>query len=114
MAEHCLTNSMRAEHAQPHPLWNDYDCPEMRTCVQDYLDFVYEKKGAGGHLFVEQALQIFPSYDVWGTADTVIVGHEPGLMDIIDLKGGTGVVVEAEDNTQLLMYGWGATARSNG
>ena len=107
MAEHCLKEEVRAEHAPKHPLWDDHDGDEMRSCVQDYIDFVHEKKNGRGHLFVEQALQIFPQFEVWGTADTVIVGHEPGLMDIIDLKGGTGVVVEAEDNSQLRMYGWG-------
>jgi hypothetical protein len=55
--------------------------------------------------FVEQKLNIFPECEVFGTADAVIV--MPGLLKIIDLKFGQGLVVEAEENSQLRMYAWG-------
>lgn len=42
----------------------------------------------------------------WGTSDTVIVS--PVHVEIIDLKYGQGVPVEAEGNSQLRLYGVGA------
>lgn len=106
LSEHCLNAGISAEQAPPNIKWEKWDTPAFRAYVQEYLDFVREKLGAG-HLFVEQALQIFPTESVWGTADAVIVGHEIGLMDVIDLKFGQGIIVEADDNSQLKLYGWG-------
>jgi hypothetical protein len=108
MSEHCLKNNIAAGDAPVTEKWAAYDGPEMRECVQEYLDFVRAKLINGGHLFVEQALQIFPLQGVWGTADAVIVGHEVGLLDVCDLKGGIGVLVDADDNSQLKLYAWGA------
>ena len=42
----------------------------------------------------------------WGTSDAVIVS--PGHIHIVDLKYGRGVRVEAEKNSQLMLYGVGA------
>ena len=106
MAEHCLNTGINADNLPADPRWNKWDTPEFRAYVQEYVAFVREKLG-NGHLFVEQYLQIFPSEDVWGTADAAIVGHELGLLDIVDLKMGQGVIVEADDNSQLKLYGWG-------
>lgn len=44
--------------------------------------------------------------DGFGTGDVVIIAD--GTMDIIDLKYGKGVKVEAENNSQLRLYGLGA------
>ena len=106
MAEHCLNTGINADNLPADPRWDKWDTPEFRAYVQEYVTFVREKLG-NGHLFVEQYLQIFPSEDVWGTADAAIVGHELGLLDIVDLKMGQGVIVEADDNSQLKLYGWG-------
>ena len=106
MGEHCLNNDIDTFQSPTDPRWDKWDTPEFRAYVQEYVSFVREKVG-NGHLFVEQYLQIFPTEDVWGTADAVIVGHEAGLMDIVDLKFGQGIIVEADDNSQLKLYGWG-------
>lgn len=105
MAEHCLRNGVEAWEGVLPEEYQKYDSPEMRTHVQGYLDYVRRHQG-DGELFVEQRLQIFPTMDVWGTADTVVVGH--GVLKLTDLKYGQGVLVDAEDNTQLLLYGIGA------
>lgn len=42
----------------------------------------------------------------FGTADCVVISD--GLMEVIDLKYGKGVAVEAEWNKQLMLYGLGA------
>lgn len=44
--------------------------------------------------------------DGYGTADCVMIGS--GCLDIIDYKNGAGVVVEAENNPQMMLYAWGA------
>lgn len=42
----------------------------------------------------------------FGTADCIMVGS--GCLDVIDYKNGAGVVVEAENNPQMMLYAWGA------
>ena len=42
----------------------------------------------------------------FGTADCIMVGS--GRLDVVDYKNGSGVVVEAEDNPQMMLYAWGA------
>lgn len=42
----------------------------------------------------------------FGTADCVMIGD--GHLDVVDYKNGAGVVVEAENNPQMLLYAWGA------
>lgn len=42
----------------------------------------------------------------FGTADCIIVGS--GHMDVVDYKNGAGVLVEAENNPQMMLYAWGA------
>lgn len=44
--------------------------------------------------------------DSFGTADCVVISD--GLMEVIDLKYGKGVAVDAEWNKQLMLYGLGA------
>ena len=42
----------------------------------------------------------------FGTGDLIIVAD--GILEIVDFKGGRGVRVEAERNSQLMLYGLGA------
>lgn len=42
----------------------------------------------------------------FGTADCVMIGS--GVLDVIDYKNGEGVIVEAENNPQMMLYAWGA------
>lgn len=42
----------------------------------------------------------------FGTADCVMIGS--GRLDVVDYKNGSGVVVEAENNPQMMLYAWGA------
>ena len=104
LAEHCLKNEIDAHAAEFPKDHSSFDSPELRAHVQTYLDYVRRHIGSGT-LFVEQRLNIFGQYDVWGTADAVIVSPD-GVIHCLDLKYGQGVVVEAE-STQLLLYGIG-------
>ena len=106
MGEDGLNRNVDAWEAALPEEFQKYDSPEMRTHIQGYLDYVRRHQNAGD-LFVEQKLQIFPTMDVWGTADAVVVSAD-GVLKVIDLKYGQGVLVDADDNTQLLLYGIGA------
>jgi hypothetical protein len=94
---------------------------EMVEYTQAYVDMVRERmearKLAGAVeviLLVEQPLPIdhlTDETDATGTGDTVLVSvWEDGtaMIDVIDLKTGMGVAVDAVQNEQLLMYGSGA------
>lgn len=106
LGEHCLRLGIDTHGATFPANHAKYDNAEMRTYIQGYLDYVRRHKGEA-ELFIEQKLQIFPVFDVWGTADAVIVTAD-GVLKVIDLKYGKGILVEADDNTQLLLYGIGA------
>lgn len=42
----------------------------------------------------------------FGTADCIMIGS--GCLDVVDYKNGAGVVVEADNNPQMMLYAWGA------
>ena len=42
----------------------------------------------------------------FGTADCIMIGN--GTIWVIDYKNGSGVPVEAENNSQMMLYAWGA------
>lgn len=90
---------------QYHPVVNDY--PAMLEHADGYVDLLREKlaEHPNSVLMLEQRLPTgVPS--CWGTSDAVIVS--PVHVEIIDLKYGMGVQVEAEGNPQLRLYGIGA------
>lgn len=110
LAEHKLKKAMKQRSKRPVSEWID---DEMEEHTSDYADFVLEQLAAAkakcpdAGLLIEQRLDF--SHLVpggFGTGDAVIVA-EPGLQ-IIDLKYGVGVLVEAENNPQLMLYALGA------
>lgn len=105
--DHCLVDSAGDK---PVSEWID---EEMERYTDEYSTFVLEEAAAAKMadpsftLRVEQRLDfshIVPGG--FGTGDCVIIA-EPTLQ-IIDLKYGQGVLVEAENNPQLLLYTLGA------
>ena len=86
---------------------------EMEDYTDEYRDFVLERFNAAKRdtpdavLLLEQRLD-FSEYvpEGFGTGDCVIIGN--GLMEIIDLKYGKGVPVQAENNPQMMLYALGA------
>lgn len=42
----------------------------------------------------------------FGTADCIMIGS--GCIDVVDYKNGSGVIVEADNNPQMMLYAWGA------
>src|SRR5690625_6808723 len=79
---------------------------EWVTWVQPGVDWVREQ-ATGCELFVEERVHM----DTWipdqfGTVDTLIV--RPDLIIVNDFKGGRGVVVDADNNLQMMLYALGA------
>lgn len=86
---------------------------EMENEVEKYVLFVKELfnvskvENPGTKLLIEQRLDFSHIVENgFGTGDTCIVND--GILDVIDLKYGKGVRVDAEDNSQLKLYGVGA------
>lgn len=86
---------------------------EMQYYTEMYKDFVIERyhnamqKGNTVLLELEKRVN-YSKYakEGFGTADTLIISDN--TIEIIDLKYGKGVKVEAENNPQLMLYGLGA------
>lgn len=83
---------------------------EMDEATNFYRDMVIEHLNAGGagaELLIEQRVD----YSQWvdggfGTSDAVIISD--GLIEIVDLKYGQGIRVDATDNEQMRLYALGA------
>lgn len=80
---------------------------EMHEHVSRYVEVVMEKLTPGADLYVEQYLDFSPWVpEGFGTGDAVIVSDE--AIEIVDLKYGKGVKIDAEGNPQLRLYALGA------
>ncbi|CAB0673365.1 DUF2800 domain-containing protein [Corynebacterium diphtheriae bv. mitis] len=110
LAEHKLRRALKQRSKRPVSTWVD---DEMETLTDDYVAFVQERisiaQASCGdpQVLIEQRLDF--SHVVpggFGTGDCVIIA-EPTLQ-IIDLKYGQGVLVEAAHNPQLMLYALGA------
>lgn len=85
------------------------DVPEeMRMHVMGYVDFVLSHVNT----FVDPELLIEEEISYsdwvaggWGTVDAAVISRD--TISIVDFKYGMGVVVDAIDNTQLLLYALG-------
>lgn len=92
---------------------NDFYSDEAETVTDEYVDFCIETIEAvrlscpDPLIMVEHRLD-YSDYvpDGFGTGDLIIVAD--GVLEVIDFKGGRGVRVEANRNSQLMLYGLGA------
>jgi hypothetical protein len=97
----------------------DFFNEEMDDATDGYVSFVLEQREAAKKacrdpkVYVEQRVD-FSNWvkDGFGTADALIAAD--GTLRIIDLKYGTGIEVNAENNTQLACYALGAIAMFDG
>lgn len=91
---------------------------EMAETAQTYVDYVRETSVYGIHpLFVEQRFSldaIKPPFEAGGTADAVIYNPDDQMLEVVDLKAGRGVVVDATENKQLRTYALGAMLANPG
>lgn len=108
---------------------HSFECDdEMAETTQAYVNFVRERFGRcnpddsadpslWGSLAIEQRFSLAslkPPFDAGGTADAVI--HDPVVrsIDVVDLKSGRGVAVDATENKQLRTYALGAMLANPG
>lgn len=103
----------RALHQQAKRPVSPCDSIEMDEHTEDYAQFVQEMIVEAKRLCADPVVNIeqrldFSDYvpDGFGTGDCIIVADR--RLQIIDLKYGQGVLVEADHNPQMMLYALGA------
>lgn len=91
---------------------NEYYNEEMEEATDFYAETVQEHLAAAGadaELMIEQQFSLTNWVpEGFGTSDAVIIGGN--VIEVIDLKYGKGIKVDAVNNPQLRLYGLGASA----
>ena len=102
------------------PQSEEYDTEEIEQITDVYAEFVIsiieqmKENGCEPLAFVEERVDyshIAPSG--FGTADMLIIGkdeHGRGLLHVCDFKTGAGVFVDADHNSQMMLYALGGLA----
>lgn len=116
LAEHKLRKALKQRTRKPI---SQYDCDEMDEYTDGYVSFVLETLAEARQecsdpiILIEQRLD-FSRFvpDGFGTGDCVIIADR--TLQIIDFKYGQGVLVEAENNPQMMLYALGALEIYNG
>lgn len=90
---------------------SEYYDGEMEEATDFYVDTVLEHLAAAGsdaELMIEQQFSLATWVpEGFGTSDAVIIGGN--AIEVIDLKYGKGIKVDAVNNPQLRLYGLGAS-----
>jgi len=118
LGEFYIRHALGLPAQDPRPSLQYYN-EEMEYCATIYAEYVLEllekarSECADPVLHLEQRLD-FSNYvpEGFGTGDTVIAAD--GTLHIVDYKHGSGVFVEAEANSQLMLYGLGALRMFDG
>ena len=86
---------------------------EMGECADGYAAYILELVEAAKQTCTDPAVLIeqrldYSRYakDGFGTGDCIVIGD--GTLHVVDYKHGQGVLVEAERNPQMMLYGLGA------
>lgn len=110
LAEHKLKRVLKRRSKRPT---STYDSDEMEEHTDFYVAFVQEQlaevKGQCRDpiVLIEQRLDLSAyAPESFGTADCIIAGD--GTLHVIDFKYGTGIIVDAEHNPQMMLYALGA------
>ena len=110
LAEHKLRKALKLRSKKPI---SQYDCDEMDEYTSGYVDFVMEALAEAKttcpdpQVLIEKKLD-FSCYvpDGFGTGDCLIVASP--RLHVIDFKYGLGVLVDAYQNPQMMLYALGA------
>ena len=109
LAEHLIKKHLKIRSRRPV---SDYYTDELVEAVEDYVGYVIEQIEAARAICLSPVFEVERRTDIsnyiegcFGTADMVIVTDKK--IHIIDLKLGKGVMVEADRNEQLMLYGLG-------
>ena len=95
----------------------DYYNKEMEDCTEEYRNYINEllteHDGRKQLMFVEQRVD-FSRFvkEGFGTSDCIIIDND--TIFVIDFKYGTGVKVDALNNTQMMIYAIGALEMFDG
>lgn len=116
LCEHKLKKALKMRSKKPS---SPYDSDEMDEYTDGYVGFVLETYAQAQQvcpdpiILIEQRLD-FSRYvpDGFGTGDCVIIADS--TLHVIDFKYGQGVLVEAENNPQMMLYALGALEIYNG
>lgn len=94
---------------------------EMAETAQTYVDYCRGRQaeyktatGKNAIIFVEERFSLMglnPPFDAGGTSDFVLWFPEWEMIEVVDLKGGRGVVVEVRGNKQAITYGLGVVLK---
>lgn len=99
------------------PQSEEFESEELEQCTDTYYEFVVsvieemKRGGCDPLVLVEERVDyshIAPSG--FGTADMLILGHDAGgrgVLHICDYKHGKGVFVDADHNSQMMLYALG-------
>lgn len=106
LAEHKLRKAIKQRSRKPSSKWID---DEMEEHTDAYVEWVIEAAKAldDPMILVEERLD-FSQWvpDGFGTGDCILVSDE--VLHVVDFKYGQGVLVDAEDNPQMMLYALGA------
>lgn len=96
---------------------SEYYNADMQELMEEYKDYVMEAyyvaalRTSDAELIIEDRLDLTKWVEGgFGTADAQIIAD--GTLNIIDLKYGRGVRVEAEGNKQMMLYAIGAVEKA--
>lgn len=110
LCEHKLRRALKMQSKKPT---SKYQSDEMDAYTDAYVQFVMETLGEARQLCEDPVLLMEQRLDFseyvpggFGTGDCVIIADK--LLHIIDFKYGQGVLVEAEQNPQMMLYALGA------
>ena len=97
---------------------------EMADTAQMYVNYCRSRidaykaeTGKNALVFVEEKFSLAalnPPFEAGGTGDCVMIFPDWQTLEVVDLKGGRGVVVEAKGNPQGRTYGLGAVLKHTG
>ena len=110
LCEHKLRKALKMRSKKPV---SQYDCDEMDDYTDGYVQFVLEQLAHAKlmcpdpQVLIEQRLD-FSCYvpDGFGTGDCLIIASP--RLHVIDFKYGLGVLVDAYQNPQMMLYALGA------
>ena len=110
LCEHKLRRALKLQSRKPI---SKYDCEEMDTHTDNYVQFVLETIAQAKEHCADPIINIEQRLDFscyvphgFGTGDCIIIADK--TLHIIDFKYGQGVLVEAEQNPQMMLYALGA------
>ncbi len=112
LAEHKLRKALGMETTDPTENLSYFD-GEMDECTDAYAAYVLElieearKTCPDPVVLIEQRLDYSRYVESgYGTGDCILIAD--GTLTVVDLKYGRGIIVNAERNPQLMLYGLGS------